>query len=98
MAGIKSGVSTRFLEIEKRSLFIHCQGHKTSLSSGDTIKGCIMLENALSYSNEIIKSLKKSPKRTAEFEQLKREIGEPTIGNKPIDIKNLLPLLLEFSL
>ena len=82
MSGEQNGVSKRFMEIEPRALYVWCNGHKANLSSGDAIKGLQLLEDALSYSNEIIKSLKLSPKRTALFERIKIEIGDPTIGKK----------------
>ena len=47
-------VAKKFMEIELRAIFIHCYGHKTNLSSGDGIKGCQILEDALAYVNEAI--------------------------------------------
>ena len=75
------------MDEEPRALFTHCGGHKTSLASGDSIKGCQILKDALSFANEEIKLIKKSPKRTALFEQIKKEIGEPCIGG----IRKLCP-------
>ena len=87
MAGNKSGVARKFLDVEPRALFTHCYGHKASLASGDAIKGCQILENALAFSNEIIKLIKQSPKRSAIFDRIKREIGDPSVGG----IRKLCP-------
>ena len=56
MSGEISGVATRIQEIERRSLFIHCNAHIVNLVCCDCINGCKCLRDALELANEITES------------------------------------------
>ena len=70
MAGVKSGVSTKFLSEEPRALYTHCYGHALNLACADTVKQCKLIRDALDTTFELTKL---SPKRDARLQQLKAE-------------------------
>ena len=76
MKGPVKGLKTRILEIEKRALYIHCNGHLLNLTCGELIKLIKMLKDALSYAYEIIKLTRKSTRRDAIFHRILQELGE----------------------
>ena len=80
MAGKLNGVAKRMQNIENRGIYIQCQGHIVNLAASDCIKGSKALKQALDYGFEIIKLIKKSPKREAKFKTLKEEIEDNSSG------------------
>ena len=80
MAGIRSGVAKQLLDEEPRALYTHCYGHALNLACGDAIKQCGLIKDALDITHELIKLLKKSPRRDSCFETLKTEIAPDTPG------------------
>ena len=80
MAGIRSGVARQLLDEEPRAVYTHCYGHALNLACGDTIKQCGLIKDALDITHELIKLLKKSPRRDACFETLKTEMAPDTPG------------------
>ena len=93
MKGSKNGVATKIRNIEPRATFIHCNGHLLNLAVKDCIKGTKnvpgsrVLSDALDYAYEIIKLIKKSPRREAIFETFKNQIVE----NSAPKIRTLCP-------
>ena len=76
MSGSVNGVAKKVQNVEKRAVYIHCYGHLVNLATSDCIKKSPVLKEALDYGYEIIKLIKKSPKREAKFNKLKEEIGD----------------------
>ena len=72
MSGLKSGVATQFLE-EERVIYTHCYGHALNLACSDTIKRCKLMRDALDFSYEVVKLIKKSPRQDAIFAHHKEE-------------------------
>ena len=86
MSGKVNGVVKKFQEIEPRAIYIHCFGHLVNLATGDCIRNNRILQDALDNAFEIIKLIKKSPKREAIFKRMKREFGDTSTG-----IRSLCP-------
>ena len=84
MSGSKNGVATQMQELAPNAAYIWCNCHLTSLASGDCIKNCVPLRDAMANSSEICKLIKFSPHREALFELIKQMFGETGGG-----IKNL---------
>ena len=47
MAGAKSGVATRFKEMNEKCLYTHCYGHALNPAVGDAVKKVSCLSDAL---------------------------------------------------
>ena len=75
IAGIRGGVAVKIQELEHRAVFTHCFGHALNLSVGDTIKQSIIMKECLETCYELIKLIKRSPKRDAMLVRLKEEMG-----------------------
>ena len=69
MSGKVNGLAKKIQDIEKRAIYINCQGYLVSLASSDCIKSSQCLRQALDFGFEIIKLIKKSPKREAKFDR-----------------------------
>ena len=82
MSGAKSGVKTRILSENPKALFIHCYNHALNLAVMDTLNKIILFKDAMSYSEELIKLFKKSPKRDTLFKKLKLEACDESPGLK----------------
>lgn len=81
MAGHKSGVAKKVMDLESRALYTHCYGHALNLAAQDSIKQIRIMEDTLDTTYEITKLIKKSPKREAIFQKIADEIqaGSPGI-------------------
>ena len=86
MSGKVNGVVKKFQENENRAIYIHCFGHLVNLATGDCIRNNRVLKDALDNAYEIIKLIKKSPKREAIFKRMKKEFGDTSTG-----IRSLCP-------
>ena len=73
MKGKKSGVAKQIKEIEEKALFTHCYTHSLNLAVGDAIKNSKVMKDALETTHEITKLIKKSPKRDAKLDAIKKE-------------------------
>jgi len=73
MKGKKAGVAKQIKDIESKALFTHCFTHFLNLAVGDVIKSSKVMKDALETSHEITKLIKKSPKRDAKLDVLKKE-------------------------
>lgn len=71
MSGTKNGVAKLICDDEPRAVYTHCYGHALNLAVNDMLKQCKTLKYCLETVNEIIKLVKNSPKRDAEFQRLK---------------------------
>ena len=72
MSGTKNGVAKLICNDEPRAVYTHCYGHALNLAVNDMLKQCRTLKSCLETVNEIIKLVKNSPKRDAEFQRLKQ--------------------------
>lgn len=82
MCGSQGGVATLIQREEPRAIYIHCYGHALNLACGDAVKKCELMKNALDISYELIKLIKKSPRRDAVFQKIKEQIHEDAMGNR----------------
>ena len=73
MSGVNNGVVKQIQNIDKRAVFIHCNGHIINLAAQDTINKSPWLKQALDYAFEIIKLIKL---REAIFGKVRGEIGD----------------------
>ena len=55
MTGSVNGVVTKFQKLEKRPVFIYCNGHLVNLATSDSIRNSKVLKEALDNAFEIIK-------------------------------------------
>uniref|UniRef100_H3A771 DUF4371 domain-containing protein n=1 Tax=Latimeria chalumnae TaxID=7897 RepID=H3A771_LATCH len=67
MAGCKTGVVTSLLSKEPRALYTHCYGHALNLAVQETVKKNHILRDTLDTIEEMMKLIKKSPKRETIF-------------------------------
>ncbi len=81
MSGVKSGVATRIMQMEKWALYTHCYGHALNLAAQDSVKHLAIMEDTLDTTYEITNLIKKSPKREVLFKKFKDEItpGSPGV-------------------
>lgn len=80
MSGIKNGVAKLICDDEPRAVYTHCYGHALNLAVNDMLKQCKTLKYCLETVNEIIKLVKNSPKRDAEFQRLKQAVSSESPG------------------
>ena len=80
MAGAKAEVAKKLLDEEPRAVYTHCYGHALNLACGDTIKCSKLMKDALDTTHEIVKLLKRSPKRDTCFVSLKADLAPDTAG------------------
>jgi len=71
MAGAKSGVATRFKEMNEKCLYTHCYGHALNLAVGDSIKKVSCLSDTFCAASEICKLVKKSLQRNTKLHELR---------------------------
>ena len=72
MSGTKNGVAKLICDDEPRAVYTHCYGHALNLAVNDILKQCRTLKSCLETVNEIVRLVKNSPKRDAEFQRLKQ--------------------------
>ncbi|XP_047100970.1 uncharacterized protein LOC124719826 [Schistocerca piceifrons] len=63
MAGLYNGVQTKFMEMEKRAMFVHCLAHCFNRTLQDTVKAVPECRNALNVMKGLIHFVIDSPKR-----------------------------------
>ena len=80
MAGRRQGVAKQISQEEPRAIYTHCYGHALNLACSDTVKRCDCMHNSLTTAYEIMKLIKKSPKRDACLRQLKDVHSPDTPG------------------
>ena len=80
MRGEKGGLKTKILNQNPKALFVHCYGHALNLAVQDIIKSVKLIRDMLDTTYELTKLIKKSPKREALLEKLKKEVGDSSGG------------------
>ena len=65
MKGHNKGVAAQILQEEPRATYIHCFGHSLNLAVQDLVRSSRTLRDCLDFSYELIKLVKKSPRREA---------------------------------
>ena len=80
MSGTKNGVANLIYDDEPRAVYTNCYGHALNLAVNDMLKQCKTLKYCLETVNEIIKLVKNSPKRDAEFQRLKQAVSSESPG------------------
>ena len=63
MLGRKSGVAKQIQDVEPKAHATHCHAHSLSLSVKDTTSNCKVLSDSMNNTKEIVKLVKRSPKR-----------------------------------
>ena len=76
MCGSQKGVATLIQQEEPRAIYIHCYGHALNLACGDAVKKCELMRDALDTSYELIKLIKKSHRRDAVFQNVRKQLHE----------------------
>ena len=84
MAGIRSGVAKQLLNEEPRAVYTHYYSHALNLACSDTTEQCGLIKDALDITHELIKLLKKCPRRDACIEILKMEMAPDTPGTRTL--------------
>lgn len=80
MSGTRGGVAALIQQEESRAIYTHCYGHALNLACGDAVKTCSIMKDALDTSYEVIKLVKKSPRRDAALQKIKEQLSEDTMG------------------
>ena len=80
MSGSKGGVAVELQKEEPRALYSHCYGHALYLACSDAVKKCKIMRDALDSSYELIKLVKKSPRRDAMLQKLKQQMPDDSPG------------------
>ena len=80
MSGHKNGVAAVLQSEEPRAVYTHCYGHALSLACSDAVKNCKIMKDALDTSYELIKLVKKSPRRDAILQKLKEQMPNDSPG------------------
>ena len=77
MCGIKKGVSNKILSENPKAFFTHCFGYAFGhgLYFGDIIKNVRFLKDGMGKTYEISNLIKKSPKRDAILEKIRKDIS-----------------------
>ena len=60
---------------EPRAIYTHCYGHSLNLACCDMAEHCKIMNDAFNITLEITKLIKKSPKRNAIFERIKKDMS-----------------------
>ena len=72
MAGIRSGLAAKIINLESSALYTHCYGHALNLAE-DMLKYIKVMERCLETVHEITKLIKQSPKRDSIFKNMKHD-------------------------
>lgn len=80
MSGRHKGVAARILSQEPRALYVHCSAHNLNLCLQDVCKNTETVKAALDFTAEVVNIVRASPKRLAEFENIKTLQSESEEG------------------
>ena len=80
MSGSQRGVAIQLQIEEPRAVYTHCYGHALNLACSDDVKNCKIMRDALNTSYELIKLVKKSPRRDATLQKLKEQMPDGIPG------------------
>ena len=84
MMGHLKGVATQIKKDEPRAISVHCFAHCLNLCLQDVTKKTSSVRSALDLIWEISKLIQYSPKRTAIFEQCKKDLALAGTGLRPL--------------
>lgn len=82
MSGKKSGVKTQILTENKKALWIHCYNHALNLAVMDALSEIRLFRDSLSFCEEILVLVEKSPKRENLLKNIKKEEFDDSPGLK----------------
>ena len=74
MCGIKNGVSNKILSENPEVFFTRCFGHALNLAVGDMVKNARFLKDSMGATYYISNLIKKSPKKDAMLQKIRKEI------------------------
>jgi len=80
MSGSRSGVATQIKELEERAVYTHYYGHALNLACTDAVKKCKLMNDAMDTAYELIKLIKKSPRREGVFKTLQDQFPDGNVG------------------
>ena len=75
MCGIKNGVSNKILSENPEAFFTRCFGHALNLAVGDMVKNARFLKDSMDTTYDISNLIKKSPKRDAMLQKIRKDIS-----------------------
>ncbi|XP_062521178.1 zinc finger MYM-type protein 1-like [Corticium candelabrum] len=82
MRGRYKGVCTRFQEVEKRALYIHCHAHVLNLTLANACSAVQDIRNVLGVVNSLYKLLEGSAKRHSRFQAIQEKLGGSSVTLK----------------
>ena len=75
LCGIKNGVSNKILSENPKAFFTRCFGHALNLAVGDMVKNARFLKDSMDATYDISNLIKKSPKRDAMLQKIRKYIS-----------------------
>ena len=87
MSGKRAGLKTKLQEENPKAVYIHCYAHTLQLAVQDSCRSVKLFSDALDLASEVVKLIKCSPKREAEFRSLKAL----STSESSINIRTLCP-------
>ena len=75
MCGIKNNVSNKILSKNPETFFTRCFGHALNLAVGDMVKNARFLKGSMDSTYNISILIKKSPKKDAMLQKIRKEIS-----------------------
>ena len=81
MKGEKTGVAKQVKSEEPKALLTHCFTHWLNLAVGDAVKASKVMKNSFETSFEIMKLIKKSPKRDGKLKGIKTAIEQEEVSD-----------------
>ena len=75
MYGIKNDVSNKILSENPKAFFARCFGHALNLAVGDMVKNARFLKDSMDTTYDISNLIKKSPKRDAMLQKIRKDIS-----------------------
>ena len=75
MCGIKNGVSNKILSEKPKALPTLCFGHALNLAVGDMVNNALFLKDSMDTTYDIFNLIKKSPKRDAMLQKIRKGIS-----------------------
>ena len=75
MCGIKNGVSNKIISENTKAFLTRCFGHALNLAVGDMVKNARFLKDSMDTTYDISNLIKKSPKRDAMLQKIRKDIS-----------------------
>uniref|UniRef100_H3A1E8 DUF4371 domain-containing protein n=1 Tax=Latimeria chalumnae TaxID=7897 RepID=H3A1E8_LATCH len=80
MAALKFKVAKQVMEEEPKAIHLHCYAQTLGLACGDYIKRCALMKDVLDTTYEIGNLVKRFPRGTGSFMDLKEQLSADTLG------------------